>query len=371
MQVCGVEVVRDFHNHKKPMFSDAMQNPDELPEWVSIYFLKKDDNAQRCNICEKVVPASEKSLDLLEHLKTSHAEVIDLHKNPDSTVGFRIEFLQLNVLNEDGAEKTQPVILGEMCEGPTEEVVSEKTIAQTDCDLSNVQYVLIPRKRKYKRDHETRKRSWVWKYFDKLSTIIFRCNICNVVLSIKGCNTNNMNRHVRTRHPNVYQVEVGGKGETDPILDLQEVETPYAVKTEEITDKDYDDQSVVESPDKKAHRSWVWSYFKKLSGTQAQCKLCNRNISHGGNATGNMNRHIKMIHKEVYTKVADENSWVWKVFESDEDEFYSCKICQFKCTKYANIDKSVHCILKHLKADHGVVSGDQIITSVDCDTEPH
>ncbi|XP_063367503.1 uncharacterized protein LOC134655922 [Cydia amplana] len=481
MQVCGVEVVRDFHNHKKPMFSDAMQNPEELPEWVSIYFLKKDDNTQRCNICENVVQASEKSLDLLGHLKTSHAEVIELHKNPDSTVGFRIEFLQLNVLNEDGAEKTQPVLLGEVCEGPTEEVVSEKTIAQTDCELSNVQYVLIPRKRKYKREHETRKRSWVWKYFDKLSTIIFRCNICNVVLSIKGCNTNNMNRHVRTRHPNVYQVEVGGKGEADSILDLQEVETPYAVKTEEITDKDYDDRSVVESPDKKAHRSWVWSYFKKLSGTQAQCKLCNRNISHGGNATGNMNRHIKMIHKEVYTKkahrswvwsyfkklsgtqvqcklcnrnishggnatgnmnrhikmihkevytkvagglakahrswvwsyfkklsgtqvqcklcnrnishggnatgnmnrhikmihkevytkVADENSWVWKVFESDEDDFYSCKICQFKCNKYANIDKSVLCILKHLKADHGVVSGDQIITSVDCDTEPH
>ncbi|XP_063541213.1 uncharacterized protein LOC134750046 isoform X2 [Cydia strobilella] len=351
----------------------ALQNPEELPEWVSIYFLKKDDNVQRCNICEKVVQASEKSLDLLDHLKTSHAEVIDLHKNADSTVGFRIEFLQLNVLNDDGVEKTQPVILGEVCEGPTEEVVSEKTIALTDCEPSNVQYVLIPKKRKYKRDHETRKRSWVWKYFDKLSTIIFRCNICNVVLSIKGCNTNNMNRHVRTRHPDVYQVEVRGKGEADSFLDLQEVETPYAVKTEEITDKDYDDGSVVEtlSGDKKAPRSWVWSYFKKLSGTQAQCKLCNRNISHGGNATGNMNRHIKMIHKEVYTKVADENSWVWKVFESDEDEFYSCKICQFKCTKYANIDKSVHCILKHLKADHGVVSGDQIITSVDCDTESH
>ncbi|XP_061704408.1 uncharacterized protein LOC133515832 isoform X2 [Cydia pomonella] len=346
------------------------QNPEELPEWVSIYFLKKDNNAQRCNICETVVQASEKSLDLLDHLKRSHAEVIELHKNPDSTVGFRIEFLQLNVLNEDGAEKTQPVILGEVCEGPTEEVVSEKTITLSDCEPTNVQYVLIPRKRKYKSDHESRKRSWVWKYFDKLSTIIFRCNICNVVLSIKGCNTNNMNRHVRTRHPNIYQVEVGGKGEVDSILDLREVETPYAVKTEEITDKDYDDGSV-ESPDKKAHRSWVWSYFKKLSGTQAQCKLCNRNISHGGNATGNMNRHIKMIHKEVYTKVADENSWVWKVFESDEDEFYSCKICQFKCTKYANIDKSVLCILKHLKADHGVVSGDQIITSVDCDTEHH
>ncbi|XP_073952633.1 uncharacterized protein [Choristoneura fumiferana] len=272
-------------------------------------------------------------------------------------------------------------MLTDICEGPTEEVVSEKVKTVSDSETSNVQYVLIPGKKKYRREHETRKRSWVWKYFDKLSTIIFRCNICNVVLSIKGCNTNNMNRHVRTRHPSIYKVEVGSKGEAEPILDLGcEVETPYAVKTEEITasDKDYDER-MLESPDKKAaRRSWVWSYFKRLSGTQAQCKLCNRNISHGGNATGNMNRHIKMIHKEVYTtadldigKIADDNSWVWKVFESDEDDFYSCKICHFKCMKFSSIDKSVLCILKHLKADHGVISGDQIITSVDCDTSHH
>ncbi|KAI8421137.1 hypothetical protein MSG28_008227 [Choristoneura fumiferana] len=187
-------------------------------------------------------------------------------------------------------------MLTDICEGPTEEVVSEKVKTVSDSETSNVQYVLIPGKKKYRREH------------------------------------------------------VGSKGEAEPILDLGcEVETPYAVKTEEIT-----------------------------ASTQAQCKLCNRNISHGGNATGNMNRHIKMIHKEVYTtadldigKIADDNSWVWKVFESDEDDFYSCKICHFKCMKFSSIDKSVLCILKHLKADHGVISGDQIITSVDCDTSHH
>ncbi|KAI8421135.1 hypothetical protein MSG28_008227, partial [Choristoneura fumiferana] len=302
----------------------------ELPEWVSIYFLKKGDNDFRCNICDKAIKTTQKSLELLDHIRESHSEVIDLHRNPDSTLGFRIEFLQLNVLNEDtGDHKSQPVMLTDICEGPTEEVVSEKVKTVSDSETSNVQYVLIPGKK---------------------NTIIFRCNICNVVLSIKGCNTNNMNRHVRTRHPSIYKVEVGSKGEAEPILDLGcEVETPYAVKTEEIT-----------------------------ASTQAQCKLCNRNISHGGNATGNMNRHIKMIHKEVYTtadldigKIADDNSWVWKVFESDEDDFYSCKICHFKCMKFSSIDKSVLCILKHLKADHGVISGDQIITSVDCDTSHH
>ncbi|XP_047997436.1 uncharacterized protein LOC125235023 [Leguminivora glycinivorella] len=334
------------------MIIPVTQNPEELPEWVSIYFMKKDDNAQRCNICETVVNASEKSLDLLDHLKTKHAEVIELHKNPDSSVGFRIEFLQLNVL-DDGTEKTQPVILGEVCEGPTEEVVSEKTIALTDYEPTNVQ------------DPETQLGVEVLRQAEHHHLPLQHLQRRAIYQGLQHQQYEPPRPHTPPEH---LPSRSGGKGEGDSILDLQEVETPYAVKTEEITDKDYDDGSVVESPDKKAHRSWVWSYFKKLSGTQAQCKLCNRNISHGGNATGNMNRHIKMIHKEVYTKVADENSWVWKVFESDEDEFYSCKICQFKCTKYANIDKSVLCILKHLKADHGVVSGDQIITSVDCDT---
>lgn len=93
-------------------------------------------------------------MELLDHIKESHAEVIDLHRNPDSTLGFRIEFLQLNVLNEDeGEHKSQPVMLSDICEGPTEEVVSEKVKTVSESETSNVQYVLIPGKKKYRREH--------------------------------------------------------------------------------------------------------------------------------------------------------------------------------------------------------------------------
>lgn len=49
----------------------------------------------------------------------------------------------------------------------------------------------------------------------------------------------------------------------------------------------------------KQRRSWIWSYFSRMSGTLAQCKLCQRTICHGGNATGNMNRHLKMVHNKT------------------------------------------------------------------------
>ncbi|CAG9580014.1 unnamed protein product [Danaus chrysippus] len=329
-------------------------------EWISIYFVKNDDE-YRCNICEESIKCDEKSPELLKHIKCMHREVYDLHKsNPESTVGFQIEFLQFNMLKDDDG-KSQPVILEEVCEA--DEIV--KCEEKTDKDLiSNMQYVLVPRKKKLKKSYEfSRKRSWVWKYFDKLTNIIYRCNLCNVVLSIKGCNTNNMNRHVRTRHPGVYKSEVEKK------KDLQESENLDMTWKKEIdSDKELDETIEYKpssSTDTKHGRSWIWSYFQRVTSTLAQCKLCKRNICHGGNATGNMNRHLKMIHH----KTADDNNWVWKVFENTEEHFFSCKICNFKCMKFDDVDKSIRCILQHLKTEHGVISGDQIITGTEYEME--
>lgn len=57
-----------------------------------------------------------------------------------------------------------------------------------------------------------------------------------MVLSIKGCNTNNMNRHVRTRHPGVYKSEVEKK------KDSQESENLDMTWKKEIdSDKELDE----------------------------------------------------------------------------------------------------------------------------------
>ncbi|KAJ8718879.1 hypothetical protein PYW07_016435 [Mythimna separata] len=329
----------------------------------------------KCNLCEVNLKTDEKSLDLLYHLKGEHKDIYDLHKdNPEATVGFRIEFLHLNVLKDDEEAKTQPVILGEVCETTTETIAEKEEEINVKSDEANLHFVLLDEKAQKKSRRESagpRKRSWVWKYFDKLSNIIYRCKLCHVVLSIKGCNSNNMNRHVRSRHPTVFKSEVAKRDKGDSVHMLtSETDTPYAIKTEEIYASDRDFEEITaDSPTQKLRRSWIWSYFDRVSTTQARCKLCERHICHGGNATGNMNRHLKMIHHKTAVNMPGDMSWVWKVFEAVDNDFYSCKICQYKCLKCSDVDKDMNAILTHLKLEHGVISGDQIITGADVENE--
>ncbi|CAD0200261.1 unnamed protein product [Chrysodeixis includens] len=342
---------------------------DQFPDWTSIYFVKLAENEMKCNLCDIILKEDEKSMELLAHLKNYHKDIYDLHKdNPEATVGFRIEFLNLNMLKDDDS-KSQPVLLGEVCETSTDHILAkdDEEINQKPLE-SNMHYVLLEGKKKIKRESSTpRKRSWVWKYFDKLSNIIYRCRLCSVVLSIKGCNSNNMNRHVRSRHPMVYKSEVTKRERENMQVIGSVTDTPYAIKTEEIYASERDFEEVTDSPSQKIRRSWIWSYFERVSSTHAQCKLCKRHICHGGNATGNMNRHLKMIHHK--TACTYDQTWVWKVFETFDNDFYSCKICQYKCMKGTDIEDSMTNILTHLKVEHGVVSGDQIITGTDVETE--
>lgn len=84
-------------------------------------------------------------MELLEHIKENHKEVHDLHKeNPEATVGFRIEFLHLNMLKDDGDPKTQPVIIGEVCEAATEEI--DNTMIEEK--LNDSQLIVMPQSKK-------------------------------------------------------------------------------------------------------------------------------------------------------------------------------------------------------------------------------
>lgn len=83
---------------------------------------------------------------MFEHIKENHKEVYDIHKNStEGAVGFQIEFLHL--LKDDGDPKSQPMILGQVCETMTGEIskTEPKNVVEESVDL---QYVLIPRKKK-------------------------------------------------------------------------------------------------------------------------------------------------------------------------------------------------------------------------------
>lgn len=113
-----------------------------LPDWTSIYFIKVVENEMKCNLCDITLKVDEKSLELLEHLKVEHKDIYDLHKdNPEATVGFRIEFLHLNMLKDDGDPKEQPVLLGEVCEDKVEETVVKP-------DETDLHYVVLEGKKK-------------------------------------------------------------------------------------------------------------------------------------------------------------------------------------------------------------------------------
>lgn len=120
-------------------------------------------------------------------------------------------------------------------------------------------------------------------------------------------------------------------------------------------------------------RSWIWCYFSRVTSSQAQCKLCSRHISHAGNASGNMNRHLRRIHNktaEYYeTEKILETQWIWKVIDRCDDGGYSCKICEFRSENGSEEISNLTSMLAHLKAEHGIVSGDQIITEGEQDED--
>ncbi|CAK1543861.1 unnamed protein product [Leptosia nina] len=307
-----------------------------LPEWALIYFVNTGVDKYRCNICDDEIEVTENKLELLNHLEDGHKEVLDFHKgNASANVDYRIEFLQISP-KDDGK---MPLILGEICAPPHDYAL------KAECE----DFLLVPENKAAEDKQEYhRKRSWVWKYFEQLTKTIYRCNICTAVLSIKGSNSNNMNRHIRTRHLSIYTSETRKKSLEDKASDSVSSSkvVPMLDRTSSSTDS------------RKQRRSWVWSYFTLVSRTRAKCKICKRVISHGGNATGNMNRHLKILHN----KRGEEHDWIWKVFDAGDD-VYSCKICQYQFIKFADIDKCVRSILDHLKDEHNVVSGSQILTA--------
>ncbi|XP_028026098.1 uncharacterized protein LOC114239880 isoform X1 [Bombyx mandarina] len=418
----------------------------EAPAWTSVYFAKlADDEGMKCSLCEEVLRVDEKSLELLNHMTIVHNDIYNLHKdNPEANIEFRIEFIEVNMSNDDVDPKTHSIVIEDVCE-------VNKTAKEIQ-HVNTEDHVICEEKKKEKNEtSKPRKRSWIWKYFEKLGNIKYRCNICKVVLSVKGTSTTNLKRHVRTRHPHVYIRELSKiKSSTDSELRL-DTDTASHLQNRGINANDHrvdglNEVSLVDNMEKKKfkynvnqskasgnrlRRSWVWSYFKIVSPTharcklcgrlinhgryssgnlnrhlnvvhkkktqppetrskglrrswiwcyfsrvtssQAQCKLCSRHISHAGNASGNMNRHLRRIHNktaEYYeTEKILETQWIWKVIDRCDDGGYSCKICEFRSENGSEEISNLTSMLAHLKAEHGIVSGDQIITEGEQDED--
>lgn len=116
-------------------------------------------------------------------------------------------------------------------------------------------------------------------------------------------------------------------------------------------------------------RSWVWSYFKKLSKNKAVCDICRVLISRSSSSTSGMRNHLKR--HEIYEKDAPpvekidfnqitcksvthsgQRSWVWNYFRVVSKERAICSICQKIIKKKAS---STSAMRNHLRLCHSII----------------
>lgn len=71
----------------------------------------------------------------------------------------------------------------------------------------------------------------------------------------------------------------------------------------------------------KGKRSEIWKHFTIVGTGKAKCSYCNKILSFGGGATGNLARHIKSVHKAVgIQKVSYGNCGRYKISTEEEED---------------------------------------------------
>ncbi|KAI5646678.1 FLYWCH zinc finger domain-containing protein [Phthorimaea operculella] len=178
------------------------------------------------------------------------------------------------------------------------------------------------------------KGSWGRKYCTRITGHKYKCNMCDNVLSLSNGLFGNMKRHVKSKHPEVYEQEVGGGksdeelnqtkfgsipeagkfvtefveelGKTEYILDDPDPIFPEP-DTSFLDEKDPDFEAkikylVTKQTTKKRARHFMWNFFKVIQENRLYaCLACNRRIQINQSSFANMKRHIMNRHKHQYS----------------------------------------------------------------------
>ncbi|XP_026330477.1 uncharacterized protein LOC113237975 [Hyposmocoma kahamanoa] len=225
-------------------------------------------------------------------------------------------------------------------------------------------------------------RCWVKKYCSKIGNTKYQCDICDKVLSLPHGLFGNMKRHIRSKHPYVYDQEVndliGIRIETVDTLAsdtkeyLEDVEEFTTNKSEEGGDEDsaqeeadseseqVDSGTVLNETDpnfekkikyfctkpvsgKKRASNPMWNFFETIEKNHLyMCLGCNKQLSIYPHSIANLKRHIKMKHKKQYeymmkyltprkscieTRQKSYRCWVKKYCSKIGGRKYQCDIC--------------------------------------------
>ncbi|XP_026330476.1 uncharacterized protein LOC113237974 [Hyposmocoma kahamanoa] len=244
---------------------------------------------------------------------------------------------------------------------------------------------------------------WVKKYCSKIDDGKYQCDICDKILSLPIGRFSNMKRHIRSKHPCVYDQEVN-----DLIgIRIETVDTPdsdtkeYLEDVEEFTNKseeEGDENSAQEEADselervdsgtvlneadpnfeekikyfctkpvsgKKRASNPMWNFFETIEENHLyMCLGCNKQLSIYPHNIANLKRHIKMKHKKQYEYMMKYLTSRKSCIESEEeaplsfDKYYFNLESegQYKCKKCSEVIQSTEedqsSLFNHIKDNH-------------------
>lgn len=130
----------------------------------------------------------------------------------------------------------------------------------------------------------SKKRSWVWQHFMRVSEDNASCSICDKTLTCADGSTTGLRKHLST-HNIVEETE---------IVDFEAADEA-GMKIESIEDSEY---LLEASPNPeeghKTRKSWVWNYFTRISESAAKCGVCLKVIRSQKSSTSGMAFHLSV-----------------------------------------------------------------------------
>ncbi|XP_023944171.2 uncharacterized protein LOC112050199 isoform X1 [Bicyclus anynana] len=255
---------------------------------------------------------------------------------------------------------------------------------------------------------KTKKRpyySWTRKYYTRINENFIKCKICRNIFRTDIASTSNVRRHIKAKHKNIYLKETQALPEVsqpspNDVSDANEINedekeshskesVTIESRDNEVQDKMFgveeaESDNISEEVEKRrAHYSWTRKYYVRMNDKFIKCKICRRSYKTNAASTGNVRRHIRVKHNDIYLKetqlpevarndksdanestedekesdVVDEpikitrrdgkiKSWTRKYYQKINDRLIMCLICQ----KFLRMN-----IHRHIKQRHPAI----------------
>lgn len=307
-----IEVQEDSEDQSDESEEQVNSSKDAPRSWVWGFFKRIGSSTTKCGICNRVISCKNSSTTgMINHLK--------IHKLTPESHGERIfQSDEEDEIFDDGPRASGSI--------------------------------------------ETTK-SWVWKYFTKISPESADCDVCGKQITCKNSGTTGMINHLK-----LHDLKEDSQKEGDPSAQLQskKVEVLEIVQIEKPND-------------------WVWKYFEEILDTSAQCKVCGQDVACNNSSTSALMVHLKAHgltsgsrgdepksnRPRTYNHADGNKSWVWEYFTRLEADSAQCGICDkmIACKNSGTSGMINHLKLHNVKQDPQPEAGSSTKSSDESESE--